>query len=191
MAAAEQYINKKHLLTYTMEEQLVHGMDVSNLAYALAAQMGFPEEFCYQMAVAGMVHDIGKIRLMHTVEEMDNPLMVEEMKIVRMHSKISHEMLEKEGYEDFILESVLYHHENYDGTGYPENLAGEQIPLGARILRVCDVYSALTADRPYRRAFEKDAAVELMIDEVKNFDLKVFLAFQRMIHTEERRKVHL
>lgn len=191
MAAAEQYINKKHLLTYTMEEQLVHGMDVSNLAYDLAGELGLSKKVCYQMAVAGMVHDIGKIRLMHTVEEMDNPMMIEEMKIVRMHSQISHEVLKKEGYEDFILVSVLYHHENYDGSGYPENLTGEQIPLGARILRVCDVYSALTADRPYRRAFETDAAMELMIDEVKNFDMKVFLAFQRMIHTRKRRKVHL
>ena len=191
MAAAKQYINKKHLLTYTMEEQLVHGMDVSNLAYELAKELAVPEDIRYQMAVAGMVHDIGKIRLMHTVEEMDNPMMVEEMKIVRMHSQISCEILKKAGYPDFILESVLYHHENYDGSGYPENRIGEQIPLGARILRVCDVYSALTSDRPYRRAFEKDAAMELMIDEVKNFDMKVFLAFQRMIHTKEHRKVHL
>ena len=88
-------------------------------------------------------------------------------------------------YSDFVVESILYHHENYDGSGYPENLAGDQIPLGARILRVCDVYAALTSDRPYRKAFDPETAVELMIDEVKNFDMKVFLAFQRTIHEEE------
>ena len=84
-----------------------------------------------------------------------------------------------------ILKSILYHHENYDGTGYPANLSGEEIPLGARILRVCDTFSALVSNRPYRSAFDKDTAVELMIDEIKNFDVGVFLAFQRVIHQED------
>ena len=72
-----------------------------------------------------------------------------------------------------------------DGSGYPENLAGEGIPLGARIVRVCDVYAALTSDRPYRTAFDKKSAVELMIESVKDFDVKVFLAFQHYIHSRE------
>ena len=76
----------------------------------------------------------------------------------------------------------MYHHENYDGSGYPENLRGEDIPIGARILRVADVFSALVSDRTYRSAFDADIAVELMIDEVKNFDMEVFLAFQRVVH---------
>ena len=81
-----------------------------------------------------------------------------------------------------MLESILYHHENYDGTGYPSNLSGKEIPLGARILRVCDVYAALSSDRPYRRAFDITTVIDLMIDEIKNFDMEVFLAFQRVIH---------
>ncbi len=80
------------------------------------------------------------------------------------------------------MESILYHHENYDGSGYPENLSGENIPMGARILRVCDVFAALISDRSYRRAFDRETAVELMIDEVKNFDMEIFLAFMRIIH---------
>ena len=82
----------------------------------------------------------------------------------------------------FILETILYHHENYDGSGYPENLEGEDIPLGARILRVCDVFIALTSDRSYRRALDVDTAVQLMIEEVKNFDMEVFLAFMKVVH---------
>ena len=80
------------------------------------------------------------------------------------------------------METVLHHHENMDGSGYPDNLSGEDIPYGARIIRICDVFSALIADRPYRKAFEEDVAVELMIDEIKNFDIKIFLAFQRVVH---------
>ena len=115
----------------------------------------------------------------------EDTLKIEEMKYVRMHPRLGYELLMRHDYSDFVVESILYHHENYDGSGYPENLAGDQIPLGARILRVCDVYAALTSDRPYRKAFDPETAVELMIDEVKNFDMKVFLAFQRTIHEEE------
>ena len=104
---------------------------------------------------------------------------------MRMHPRLGYEILIRYDFSDFIIESILYHHENYDGSGYPENLAGDSIPIGGRILRVCDVYAALTSERPYRQAFDQDTALELMIDEVKNFDMKVFLAFQRVIHEED------
>ena len=80
---------------------------------------------------------------------------------------------------------MLYHHENYDGTGYPANLYQDEIPFGARVLRVCDTFAALTSDRPYRKAFDFESAVELMIEESKNFDMLVFLAFLRVIHRED------
>ena len=94
------------------------------------------------------------------------------------------EILKEKGYSDFVSESVLYHHENFDGSGYPDNLKEFEIPIGARILRVCDVFAALISDRPYRSAFDVDAAVELMIEEVKNFDMEVFLAFMRVVNSE-------
>ena len=93
---------------------------------------------------------------------------------MRMHSTLGYEELKDQGYSEFVLESILYHHENYDGTGYPDNLIGDQIPIGARILRVCDVFAALTSDRPYRTAFDVATVMELMIDEIKNFDMEVF-----------------
>ena len=99
-----------------------------------------------------------------------------------MHSTLGYEELKGQGYSDFVLESILYHHENYDGSGYPSNKAGDDIPIGARILRVCDVYAALITDRPYRKGFDISTVMELMIDEVKNFDMQVFLAFQRVVH---------
>ena len=111
-----------------------------------------------------------------------DPLLIEELKYVRMHSTLGYEELKGQGYSDFVLESILYHHENYDGSGYPSNKAGDDIPIGARILRVCDVYAALISDRPYRRGFDISSVMELMIDEVKNFDMQVFLAFQRVVH---------
>ena len=111
--------------------------------------------------------------------------MIDELKYVRMHSTLGYDELKGQGYSDFVLESILYHHENYDGSGYPSNLAGEEIPIGARILRVCDVFCALSQDRSYRKAFDRRTVMELMIDEIKNFDLEVFLAFQRVVHTRK------
>ena len=175
--------SQERILEFDLASELHHGMMVSNLAYALAEEMGLPHEQCYELAIAGMLHDIGKLKLTSYINGQEqDPLVIEELKYVRMHSTLGYEELKGQGYSDFVLESILYHHENYDGSGYPANKAGEDIPIGARILRVCDVYAALISDRPYRKGFDISTVMELMIDEVKNFDMQVFLAFQRVVH---------
>ena len=174
------------LLEFDLSEELNHGIVVSNLAYAVAAELGKDEEFCYQMAIAGILHDIGKLKLTGYINGQEkDPLLIEELKYVRMHSSLGYEELKDQGYSELVLQSILYHHENYDGSGYPSNLRGDSIPLGARILRVCDVYAALSSDRPYRKAFDVSTVIELMIDEIKNFDMEVFLAFQRVVHNNK------
>ena len=172
------------LLDYTLLEQLDHGLLVSHLASHLGRRLGCSDEEIQSLALAGILHDIGKIRLSRYVEN-GTSMTVEEIKYVRMHSMFGSAILKRQGFSERIQEMVLYHHENYDGSGYPKNLQGEEIPLGARILRVCDVFAALLSDRPYRKGFDQQTAVSLMIEEVKNFDMRVFLAFQRMIHEEE------
>lgn len=177
------------ILEEDITEEINHGIRVSNLAYCVAKNLGLYENMCHELAVAGMLHDIGKLKVSdYLYGRNKDTLKIEEMRYVRMHSRLGYEILIREDYSDFIIESILYHHENYDGSGYPENLRGDEIPIGAKILRVCDVYAALTSDRPYRKAFDQETAVELMIDEVKNFDMKVFLAFQQVIHDEELSK---
>lgn len=183
---AEIFKSGDRLLDFDLSEELNHGIAVSNLAYAVAAELGQDEEFCYQMAIAGMLHDIGKLKLTDYINGQENdPLLIEELKYVRMHSSLGYEELKDQGYSELVLQSVLYHHENYDGSGYPSNLRGDSIPFGARILRVCDVYAALSSDRPYRKAFDVSTVIELMIDEIKNFDMEVFLAFQRVVHNNK------
>ena len=178
---------KRKMLSFDLLSEIRHGVQVSNLAWAVGKEYGLEEDECYDLALAGMVHDIGKLKLKSYISGQENdPMVIEELKYMRMHSTLGYEALsEIGGYSDAVLETVLYHHENYDGSGYPDNLSGEDIPLGARILRVCDVYCALSSDRPYRRAFDAQSVMELMIEEVKNFDMGVFLAFQRVIHGEE------
>lgn len=178
----------RNLLQFTLGEQLAHGMDVSNLVYTLAREVGFDEDICYHMAVAGMIHDIGKVGLKGMVDD-KNALVVEEMKVVRLHPNKGCEIAKRLGYSDMIAESILEHHENFDGSGYPENKRGRDIHFGGRLLRICDVYAALTTDRPYRPAFTEDAAFSMMIEQAKYFDLEYFLAFQRMIHKYKRKQI--
>ena len=178
--------NENNKILTDLKDALEHGMLVSTLAYKLSKELGNSEEFCYEMAVAGMLHDIGKLRLSkYLYGRMDDVLKVEEIKYVRMHSTFSYEILQEYDYSDTILKAIYHHHENYDGSGYPENLKSIDIPYGARILRTCDVFAALISDRPYRAAFDVDTAIELMIDEVKNFDMEIFLAFTRVVYYED------
>ena len=174
-------VNDASHLEEELPEAIAHGAAVSALAYEIAKELDLPESECYDIAVAGVVHDIGKLQLYRYLNG-NETLNVEEMNYMRMHSTLSYEILKEKGYSPYILECVKYHHENYDGSGFPDHLAGEEIPLSARILRVCDVFTALTSKRPYRDAFDPETAVFLMIDEVKNFDMRVFIAFQRVVH---------
>ncbi len=173
----------RQALKREVPDAIEHGIYVSNMACYIGRELGLSDKMIYELAQAGVLHDIGKIQLSSYINggKEDN-FVLEQLRYVRMHSKLSADILENKEYSAFVVESILYHHENYDGSGYPDNLIGESIPLGARILRVCDVFIALTSDRPYRKAFDVETAVALMIDEVKNFDMKVFLAFLKVVH---------
>lgn len=164
---------------------LTHGIVVCNLTSLISQEMELDEDMCRDIAIAGFVHDIGKLRLSQYLYGRDEKtLAVEEMKYMRMHSRISFDILQHYDFSYLTLETVMHHHENYDGSGYPDNLKGEDIPIGARIVKVADTFVALISDRPYRKAFSKDAAMQIMIDEVKDFDMQVFIAFQKVIHTD-------
>ena len=174
------------VLEIDLDDLMKHGIVVSNLAEMVARELGESEEFSGMIAQAGLLHDIGKLRIANYLYGRQNgELKVEEIKYVRMHSVLSYGILKKQGYEHAILDAVLYHHENYDGSGYPNNLKGDNIPLGARILRICDVFGALVAHRPYREAFSVDKAIRMMIKEIKNYDMECFLALQRVVNSKE------
>lgn len=169
-----------------MNDAVRHGMCVSILASALARELGCDETFVHKVAVAGMLHDVGKLQISpYIYGRKQNTMKIEEMRYVRLHAQLGAEILERYGYDAEIVDMVHYHHENYDGSGYPYRMQGDDIPFGARIIRVCDVFSALVSDRPYRKAFDADTAFGMVIDEVRHFDMKIFLAFQRIINTTD------
>lgn len=170
-----------------MEDAIDHGILVSNLSVRLSKELNQDEHFCKEIARAGMVHDIGKLKLgEYLYGRKHDTLRIEEMKYVRMHPTLGYEVLkEMNTYTEEVLDAIYHHHENYDGTGYPSNIKGDEIPFMSRILRTCDVFAALVSERPYRAAFDMETAVELMIDEVKNFDMRIFLAFLNMVHEDD------
>lgn len=181
--------NKNELIDYIINDfnsGIKHGVLVANLTFALAKEYGLSDDEAYELKIAAMVHDIGKLKLSKYLYGRSNEnLLEEEKKYMSMHSKISYDVLKKYDYSDNIMKVVLSHHECYDGSGYPGGFVGEDIPVGARILKVADEFAALISDRPYRKAFDIDTAVSIMIDEVKNLDMKVFILFQRLIHEEK------
>ncbi|MDO4479224.1 MAG: HD domain-containing protein [Lachnospiraceae bacterium] len=168
------------IMDYSLQEEIEHGIYVSRLAKATAQEMGLPKDLVYEISIAGLLHDIGKL-CVH-IDNPENLLITQEMKYVRSHARLSWHFLYERDYSLNILDTVLHHHENYDGTGYPHGQRGEEIHIGARIVRVCDVFAALTTDRPYRSQFSKNDAISMMIEEIQHFDLEVFLHFQRVIH---------
>ena len=180
--------NNSELIDYIVNDfksGIKHGVLVANLTFALAKEYGMSDDEAYELKLAAMMHDIGKLKLSEYLYGRTNEsLPEEEKKYMSMHSKISYDVLKKYDYSDNIMNIVLSHHECYDGSGYPDGLAGEDIPVGARILKVTDEFAALISDRPYRKAFDIDTAVSIMIDEVKNVDMKVFILFQRLIHED-------
>ena len=185
--------NNSELIDYIVNDfksGIKHGVLVANLTFALAKEYGMSDDEAYELKLAAMVHDIGKLKLSEYLYGRTNEsLPEEEKKYMSMHSKISYDVLKKYDYSDNIMNIVLSHHECYDGSGYPDGLAGEDIPVGARILKVTDEFSALISDRPYRKAFDIDTAVSIMIDEVKNVDMKIFILFQRLIHEDSTLKL--
>ena len=174
----------------SLGEAILHGIVVSNLAYFVGKEMDFSEKQCHDLAVAGMLHDIGKLKLRSYVyEEKEAKLNIDELRYVRLHPTLGYAILKEHGYEEDILTAVLYHHENADGSGYPNNLKNDQIPVNARVLRVCDAFGALISNRAYRSAFDIETALTIMIEEIKNFDMQVFLAFQKVTQSEDMHRM--
>lgn len=187
---SHEYKKKYRIIRPSVVNELVHGATVSNLAYMVGKRMDFSEEECHDLAVAGFLHDIGKLELAQYVRGKENEtLIIEEMKYVRLHSKLGADILAQKGYSQKIVDMVKSHHENCDGSGYPMNLTREDIPIGARILRVCDVFAALISDRSYRSAFDVDTAMQMMIEESKDYDIQVFLAFMNVVHSDDLQKL--
>jgi putative nucleotidyltransferase with HDIG domain len=128
-----------------------HSERVARIAVRLAEELGMPPQKRSDLYLAGLLHDIGKIGINDHVLLKNGPLTAEEHKVIQAHVEIGVTILRDLKKLRHILPGVRHHHESLDGSGYPEHLCGEQIPLEARILAVADAYDAMSSDRPYRK----------------------------------------
>jgi polar amino acid transport system substrate-binding protein len=159
-----------------------HSERVALYATQIAEKMGLDKETIRKIYWASLVHDIGKLNIPPEILNKPSKLTKEEYEIIKQHPIKGYQILkELEGLSN-IAEIVKYHHERWDGKGYPEGLKGEEIPLEARIIAVADSYDAMTTERPYRKALTKEEAIkELLKNAGTQFDPKVVEVFVQIL----------
>jgi len=155
-----------------------HSRRVTETTVTVARAMDIPEDDVEQIRRGALLHDIGKMGIPDDILRKNGTLTEEERQIVMKHPETAYELLKQIPFLTKALEIPHCHHERWDGTGYPQGLKGLEIPLSARIFAVVDVWDALTSDRPYRKAWEKDQVVQYLINESeKHFDPRVVNIF--------------
>jgi len=155
-----------------------HSQRVAEISVAIAKEMGLSQHSTERIRQAGLIHDIGKIGVRESVLNKPGHLTDEEFQHVKEHCEMGEHILAPIVEDEEILKVVRHHHERYHGTGYPNGLKYEQIPLGARILAVADAYDAMTSKRPYREAMsDETACAEIKRGKLTQFDPEVADAF--------------
>jgi diguanylate cyclase (GGDEF)-like protein/putative nucleotidyltransferase with HDIG domain len=159
-----------------------HIIRVQRYSVAIAKQMDFDEEQVQLVETSALLHDVGKIGVPEYILLKPGRLTDDEFAKVKQHPEIGAAILEPVDFPREIIDGVKYHHEKWDGTGYPDGLKGEEIPLFGRILAVADVYDALTSNRSYRKAWTHEKAKALIEDSKdKHFDGKIAETFLQVI----------
>jgi putative nucleotidyltransferase with HDIG domain len=169
----------KHADDYTF----MHSLAVCGLMIALARQLGFEDAQTRQAGLAGLLHDLGKARVPNEVLNKPARLTDEEFERVKQHPELGHALLLESGpVGEVALDVCLHHHERIDGSGYPHGLAGEAISASARMGAVCDVYDAITSNRPYKAGWHPAESIRRMAEWAPNhFDERIFQAFVRSV----------
>ncbi|MCG8346290.1 MAG: diguanylate cyclase [Chloroflexales bacterium] len=162
-----------------------HAAAVARYAKAIAQELDLPNDQVRSIRQAGLLHDIGKIAIPECLLHKPDKLTDSEYEYIKRHATIGAELLEQTQALRHLATFVRYHHERWDGCGYPDGLSGDQIPLGSRILNLCDSVEAMASDRPYHEGL----SLEEIITEVRRcsgtqFDPQVALAFLRIVERE-------
>ena len=159
-----------------------HSARVADLSANIATELGLNEEEVDRVRMAGRLHDLGKIGTRDAVVNKEGPITAEEFEHVKQHVIIGAQILAPLVHLGAVVSMVKSHHERYDGTGYPDGLQGEEIPLGGRIIGAAEVYDALTTARPYQEKMTPERAVERMADLSGTvLDTRVYDALVRIV----------
>lgn len=161
----------------------MHSVAVCALMVALAKQLRLKEDQQRLAGMAGLLHDLGKAAIPLAVLNKPGKLTDQEFTVVRSHPVEGYHMLkEGAGVPDAVMDACLHHHEKVDGTGYPDKLKGDGISVIARMTAICDVYDAVTSDRPYKRGWDPAESIKRMAEWTNDhFDARIFQAFVKSI----------
>jgi putative two-component system response regulator len=162
-----------------------HCERLSDYSARLGEHVGLSEDQLVALRRAGIVHDVGKIAVPDAILLKPGSLTPDEWTLIREHPVVGERICAPLKSFRFVLPIIRHHHEKFDGSGYPDGLRGEDIPVTARVLQVVDVYDALTTDRPYKRAFSITDALQTMKQEVSKgwWDTHIFDQFERLVRS--------
>ena len=165
-----------------------HSEHVAEITENIARKM-FPKEFLNikYIRIAALLHDVGKIGINETVLNKPTLLTDAEYIIIQSHTTLGEKLIKPMALNKLLTEAILFHHEDYDGGGYPRGLQGQNIPLIARIIRIADYFDALTTNRPYRGSLNVTETLEIMSKNKRCFDPKIFDYFINNIKQLTRR----
>ena len=141
-----------------------HSQRVSEMALKVCELIGLKKKDILKIHIAAHLHDIGKIGIPDAILNKEGRLTDEEFEIMKTHSAIGAGILSKSKSLSEFSDIVLHHHERFDGKGYPDGLKGEEIPISAQVVSIVDVYDALTSERCYKKAFDHDTAIQMILD---------------------------
>lgn len=164
------------------EYTYMHSVAVCALMVALARRMSMSEEQVREAGVAGLMHDVGKMMIAPEILNKPGRLTREEFTVMKNHPEAGLKILQDSNQvNNAVLDVCLHHHEKVDGSGYPHSLVGDQISLFARMGAVCDVYDAITSDRPYKKGWSAATSIREMASWKGHFDDRVFQAFVKTL----------
>jgi putative two-component system response regulator len=159
-----------------------HCERLSDYSSRLGQRLGLPENQITALRRAGVVHDIGKVAIPDSILLKPRGLSEDEWKLMREHPVVGERICAPLKSFRLVLPIIRHHHEKWDGSGYPDGLRGEAIPITARVLQIVDVYDALTTERPYKKALSRDDALQIMHEEIAKgwWDAHFFREFERL-----------
>jgi HD-GYP domain-containing protein (c-di-GMP phosphodiesterase class II) len=164
-----------------------HSERVTQYALEIGRALGMDQQALNGLKIAGLLHDLGKIGVPDAILNKVGNLTYEEQQIVQLHPSIGESILRRTPHLDWVIPAVLFHHERWDGTGYPNGLAGDDIPLPARILAIADAFDAMISTRPYRQALSmQHALLELQVGAGKQFDPHLVELFVNHMSADEQ-----
>jgi diguanylate cyclase (GGDEF)-like protein/putative nucleotidyltransferase with HDIG domain len=167
------------------DRELKHSQRVSRLSGKIAESLGFGKEDVNRIKMSGLVHDIGKIGISEKILNKSGPLDTDERTLIRRHPEAGWRILSSAKEFSDLAKQILYHHERWDGRGYPEGLKGEEIPIEARIIAVADAYDAMSSSRAYRSALKKEDVIKQMtLNSGSQFDPKIIDVFLNKVLKE-------